>query len=192
MKKLAILMFLALELAVCGCGTTPPSTITNTQTLGNWEAHLIGGTGAASQLNFVTSFNVTNNGPLGDIIVGFYNDGACFSTGENVTSESGTASFTTNTSTDQVTGALTLTVNSITPPGNVLTLTSYANGLTGTSNGTSSTTGTLSNGLVVGYWGLSGSASCTGGPASIGGPGTPFTFSMCQTLTSTGVCPTPP
>jgi hypothetical protein len=113
MKKLAILMVLALELAVCGCGTTPPSTITNTQTTGNWEAHLIGGTGAASQLNFVTSFNVTNNGPLGDIIVGFYNDGACFTTGDNTSSDSGTALFTTNTQTDQVTGALTLVVNSV-------------------------------------------------------------------------------
>jgi hypothetical protein len=173
---------LALELAVCGCGTTPPSTVTNTQTVGNWEAHLIGGTGAASQLNFVTSFNVTNGGSLGDIVVGFYNAGSCFATGENVTTESGNASFTTNQSTLQVTGDLTLTVNSITPPGNVLTLTSYANGLTGTSNGTASTTGTLTNGLVVGTWTLTGSSSCTGSG----------TFNMCQSLTSTGVCPTPP
>ena len=189
MKKLAILMVLALELAVCGCGTTPPSTVTNTQTIGNWEAQMVGGTGAASELNFVTSFNVTNGGPLGDIVVGFYNDGACFTTGENVTTESGTASFTTNTQTDQVTGAMTLTVSSITPPGNVLTLTSYANGLTGTSNGTSSTTGTLSNGLVVGTWSLSGSPSCTGGPATLSGP--TYTFSMCQKVGSTGVCPPP-
>jgi hypothetical protein len=189
MKKLAILMVLALELAVGGCGTTPPSTVTNTQTIGNWEAQLIGGTGAASQLNFVTSFNVTNGGPLGDIIVGFYNDGACFSTGDNTSSDSGTASFTTNTQTDQVTGALTLIVNSV-PPGNVLTLSSYPNGLTGTSSGTSTTTGTLSNGLVVGTWTLTGSPSCTGGPASLSGP--QLTFSMCQSVGSTGVCPPPP
>ena len=178
MKKLAILMVLALELAVCGCGTTPPSTVTNTQTVGNWEAKLIGGTGAASQLNFVTSFNVTNNGPLGDIIVGFYNDGACFSTGENVTSESGTAAFTTNTQTDQVTGTLTLTVNSITPQGNALTLTSYDGGLTGISNGTSSTTGTLSSGVVVGTWGLTG--PCVSGET----PPPSGTFVMCQGTTT--------
>lgn len=178
MKKLAILMVLALELAVAGCGTTPPSTVTNTQTVGNWEARLIGGTGAASQLNFVTSFNVTNNGPLGDIIVGFYNEGACFTTGENVTSEVGAASFTTNTQTDQVTGTLTLTVNSISPPGNVLTLTSYDGGLTGTSNGTASTTGTLSNGVVVGTWSLSG--PCTNGLTLPPSP----TFVMCQGTTT--------
>lgn len=178
MKKLAILMVLALELAVCGCGTTPPSTITNTQTVGNWEAKLSGGTGPASQLNFVTSFNVTNNGPLGDIIVGFYNDGSCFSTGENVTSESGTAAFTTNTQTDQVTGTLTLTVNSITPSGNILTLTSYDGGLTGFSNGTSSTTGTLSSGVVVGTWALTGPCASSETPPPSG------TFVMCQGTTT--------
>jgi hypothetical protein len=46
--------------------------------------------------------------------------------------------------------------------GNVLTLTGD---LTGTSNGTTSTTGTLSNGVVVGTWTLTGGAgdpSCTG------------------------------
>ncbi len=186
MKKLAILMVLALELAVCGCGTTPPSPVTNTQTIGNWEAQMIGGTGAASKLNFVTAFNVTNGGPLSDVVVGFYNAGACFSTGENVQTGSGTASFTTNTSTDQVTGSLTFIVTSLTPQGNVLTLTSYQGGLTGTSNGTSSTTGTLSNGIVVGTWGLTG--PCTDGAT----PPPSGTFTMCQTVGSTGVCPPPP
>lgn len=182
MKKLAVLMVLALELAVCGCGTTPPSTVTNTQTIGNWEAQMIGGTGAASQLNFVTSFNVTNGGPLSDVAVGFYNAGACFATGENVQNGSGTASFTTNQSTEQVTGSLTFMVTSIIPSGNVLTLTSYPDGLTGTSNGTSSTTGTLTNGIVVGTWTLTGSSSCTANG----------TFTMCQTVGSNGVCPPPP
>jgi len=69
-----------------------------------------------------------------------------------------------------VTGTLTLTVQSITPAGNTLTL----NGnVTGTSNGTIGTTGTLSNGVVAGTWSLTGGAgdpSCTGGG----------NFLMCQ------------
>jgi hypothetical protein len=175
MKKLAVLMVLALELAVCGCGTTPPSTVINTSTTGNWEAKMVGGEGAASELNFVTSFNVTNSGPLDITGFGFINAGACFENGENVETESGTASFTTNLGTDQVTGALTFTVNSITPPGNVLTLTSYQNGLTGIStNGTSTTTGTLSDGVVAGTWGLTG--PCTNGAT----PPPSGTFIMCQ------------
>ena len=189
MKKLAILMVLALELAVCGCGTSTPSTVTTTSTTGNWEAQLIGGTGQASLLNFVTAFNVTdvagNNESLDIRSFAFFNAGACFTlpvNGVAGSSERGTASFTTNTGTDQVTGQLAYSVTSITPPGNVLTLTSYHDGLTGTSSGTTSTTGTLSNGIVVGTWTLTGSSSCTGSG----------TFTMCQTVGSNGVCPPPP
>jgi hypothetical protein len=61
-------------------------------------------------------------------------------------------------------------VTSATPPGNVLTLTGN---LTGTSNGTTGTTGTLSNGVVEGTWALTGGQgdpSCTGGGS----------FLMCQ------------
>ena len=56
MKKLAFLTLLALAFAVCSCGngSSPPTTTTTTNS--NWEAQLTGGTGAASQLNFVTQF----------------------------------------------------------------------------------------------------------------------------------------
>ena len=173
MKKLAILMVLALELAVAGCGTTTP-TVTNTSTSGNWEAQLIGGTGEASKLNFITAFNVENSGPLSDITIAFINQGACFATPTDgpTTTESGTAAFTTNTATNQVTGTLTLTVSS-NLSGNQLVLTSYPNGLTGTSNGTTTTTGVLSNGVVVGTWQLTGGS----GDPSCAGTGT---FLMCQ------------
>jgi hypothetical protein len=181
MKKLAILMLLALELAVAGCGTTTPTT-TNTLTNGNWEAQLTGGTGEASKLNFITAFGVVNSGPLSDITLAFINQGACFAlpvNGPNTT-ENGTASFTTNTATDQVTGTLTYTVKS-NLSANQLVLTSYPNGLTGTSNGTTTTTGTLTNGVVVGTWALTGGS----GDPTCAGTGT---FLMCQ---GTNTCVAP-
>lgn len=174
MKKLAILMLLALELAVSGCGTSSPSTVTNTSTTGFWETQLIGGTGEASKLNFVTEFNVENSGPLAITSFSFINAGACFANGLNGSTEAGTASFTTTSGTGQVTGQLSYTVTSVTPPGNVLTLTSPEGGLTGTSNGTTATTGTLTGGVAVGSWTLTGGA---GDPSCVVLHGT---FTMCQ------------
>lgn len=171
MKKVALVVLLALEIAVCGCGNSTPSTTTNTQATGNWEAQLTGGTDQAALLNFVTTFSVTNSGPLNITGFGFFNSGVCFATGTNAETESGNASFTTS-STNQVTGTLDLTIKSATNA-NVLTL----NGtLTGTSNGTTTTTGTLSNGVVVGNWTLQTTdPNCTGAPSGSNG-----TFLMCQ------------
>ncbi len=73
-----------------------------------------------------------------------------------------------------MTGTLTYTVTSVLPAGNVLTLATYQNGLTGTSNGTTTTTGTLSNGVARGNLDLNrrpGDPSCA---VSQG------TFVMCQ------------
>ncbi len=186
MKKLAFLIVLALELAVCGCASsTLEHAPTNTSTSGQWEAQLVGGTGEASKMNFVTGFTVQDNGAASialDITsFRFFNLGACFAIGVDGSTETGAASFTTNTGTDQVTGSLTYTVKSITPAGNVLTLTSPEGGLTGTSNGTTTTTGTLSNGVAVGTWTLTGGAgnsTCTGGG----------NFIMCQ---GTNTCTVP-
>ncbi len=179
MKKVAILVLvLALEFAVSGCGANTPSTVTTTKATGNWEAVLTGGVGDASKLGFTTSFNVTPNTagtaePLDITGFGFFNNGACFATDESGVStetENGTATIQTNTGTNQVTGTLTFTINSLIPAGNSLTLTGN---LTGTSNGTTTTLGTLSNGVVQGTWTLAGGAgdsSCTGGG----------NFLMCQ------------
>src|SRR5579863_6850887 len=179
MKKLAILVVLAMELAVCGCGNVPPTNVTNTSTTGNWEAMLTGGTNQASLINFTVAFTVTNSGPLDITGFSFFNSGACFANGLNGSTETGTATFTTS-SADQVTGTLNLTVNSVTPAGNSLALTGN---LTGTSNGTTTTTGTLTNGVVVGTWTLTGGQ----GDLSCAGSGT---FIMCQSP-SNGVCPNP-
>jgi hypothetical protein len=169
MKKFALLTLLALELAVCGCGTNSPNTTVSTSTSGNWEARMTGGTAEASLLNFTTTFSVVNGGPLNITALAFFNNGKCFGTAVGNETEAGSTTLTTS-STNQVTGPFTFTVSSVVPAGNVLALTGN---LTGTSNGTVGTTGTLSNGVVVGTWTLTGGqgdASCTGGG----------TFLMCQ------------
>lgn len=178
MKKVAMLL-LAMEFAVCGCASNIQHTITTTTVSGGqWEAQLLGGKGDASKLAFVASFTVTpnpdlTNEPLVVTGFGFINSSKCFATdvnGINQEDEGGFANIQTNTGTDQVTGTLNFVVTSISPPGNTLTL----NGnLTGTSNGTTTVNGTLSNGVVQGKWTLAGGA----GDASCTGSGT---FLMCQ------------
>jgi hypothetical protein len=173
MKKLAFLLALALELAVCGCGTTPPNPVITTSINGLWEARMLGGTGEASELGFTTTLIPENSGPLNISSFAFFNQGTCFDNGLNVVNVAGSANFTTNPGTDQVTGSLKLTVNSITPSGNVLTLISPDGGLTGISNGTTTTTGTLTNGVAVGTWTLSNNSN----NAACQGAGS---FIMCQ------------
>ena len=174
MKKLALLVLLALEISVCGCGnSTTPSTTPNTSTSGNWEVQFTGGTAEASKLDFVTAFSVTNSGSLTITGFSFINAGKCFANGVNGSTQSGSATLVTS-STNAVTGTLTFTVQSVTPAGNTLTL----NGnLTGTSNGTTGTTGTLSNGVVSGTWTLTGGQ---GDPSCAGGG----SFLMCQGTTT--------
>ena len=183
MKKLALLLVLAVELAVCGCGNPPIQTVVTTSSSGNWEAQLFSNNAPVSDLNFVTSFNITNttnttisNQPLQITGFGFFNSGACFDTGLTAQTETGTATLNTNNA-GQVTGSLTLTITSTTIPGNVLTLTTSPNGaLTGVSNGTTSTIGTLSKGVVVGTWTLkSSNSSCNNS-----NPNNTNTFLMCQ------------
>lgn len=172
MKKIAILVLLALGVAVSSCGTTPPTTTTTTSTSGNWEALITGGIGAASQLNFVTAFSVTNttgggNQPLDITGFGFINAGMCFVSGEI---ESGSANLITS-STDQITGTMSYTVKSGTPSGNTLTLT--GTNVYGTYTGTTTTSGNLTDGVVTGTWKLTGGA----GDSSCQGSGN---FIMCQ------------
>jgi len=176
MKKLVFLMVLALELAICGCGSnTIANTVTNTAASGTWEAQLTGGFDQSSLLNFVTAFRIYDTGPLDITGFNFFNGGKCFAIGTidvPGSSETGTATLITG-SADQVTGTFNFKVTSISPPGNILTLTGT---VTGTSNGTPQVTGTLSNGVVVGTWMLSGGA----GDTSCAGSGY---FIMCQGTT---------
>jgi hypothetical protein len=179
MKKLAFLALLGLSLAVYGCGSrTLNTTLTNTTASGNWEAHVDGGLGSASQLNFVTGFQVTDNGSGNNLSLditsfSFINAGSCFPNGIDTSSEQGFTTFSTVTGTDQVIGTMSYKIASGVPPASTLTLTSYANGFTGISTATQNQTGTLSDGVVVGTWALTNSAS----DASCAGSGT---FIMCQ------------
>jgi hypothetical protein len=182
MNKLALVALLALEFAVCGCGTSgSPPAFTNTEASGNWEAQLTGGTDQASLLNFVTTFTVTDQGPLSITGFGFFNAGSCFpiGIGTNFSGSSpaetvaGSANFGTNVATNQVSGTLGLTITSTTN-GSVLTLAQQGSSLTGTSNGTTSTTGVLSNGVVVGNWTLTPGSGATGCNSAAG------TFILCQ------------
>ena len=196
MKKFAaIVVLLALALLVYGCGSNNPPNAITTNTSGNWEALLNGGTGAAAYLNFVINFNVSNTtgqSAQGLSISGFsfLNNGPCFLTGIRGTDQSGSATITT-LSTSEVTGTMSLTVTSNatsgTEAGSVLTLTATppGGGVSGTSSGTPTSTGTLSNGIVWGVWNLSSSvaanqAMCgTPGPSAITGD-----FVMCQNNTT--------
>jgi hypothetical protein len=188
MKKFAILAMLALELAVCGCGRSTPLNTVTTTTSGNWEAQLVGGTGPSSKLNFVTAFSVTTfsgqaNQTLDITGFGFYNSGPCFDVtrGDIAANWSGNATLNTN-SAGQVTGSLNFSVTSQTSS-NALQLTTNATngfpagGVSGTSNGTINTTGTLTNGVVWGTWTLT-----SNDPACIpsGAPSVSGTFIMCQ------------
>jgi hypothetical protein len=175
MKTAAIVALLAVALVVSNCGTgTPTKTIENT-TGGNWEAKLIGGTGPASQLNFVIQFTVTNiNGttePLNPTGFSFINSqsqsGSCFPTGFGY---NGTLTITVPT-TNQVQGTMTINVNAINGGTAVLAL--DGTNVYGTANGSPGTIGTLTNGVVTGTWTLTG--PCVGSGSQQTG-----TFIMCQ------------
>jgi hypothetical protein len=180
MKKFALLAIPALLLVIPACsGGAPPNTITTTSS-GEWEAQLLGGTGPTSQMSFVTAFTVTNfTGETAqglDITsFGFFNSGPCFATGLTAQSETGSATINTST-TGQVTGSMTYIVTSNTNPGTVLTLTAASpnGGVSGTSNGTTTTNGTLTDGVIWGTWNLATSDSTCASGASSG------TFIMCQ------------
>jgi hypothetical protein len=177
MKKLAVLVGLALQMALCSCNTAPTNNVTTT-TNSTWEAVLTGGTGPMSQLNFVVTFSVTDttgqpDQPLDVTSFSFFNQGqnSCFVTGTDEEAVSGTATLSTATTGD-VTGTFLLNVTSAST-GTALALTGN---LTGTSNGTPTTTGTLSNGVVEGQWTLTPGTNvsgCNTGTASL-------PFLMCQ------------
>lgn len=174
MNKLAVVVLLALGLGVLACGTSP-STSNNvtTTTNGNWEAQLTGGSQQTALMDFVVTFSVTyttggSNEPLDVTAFSIINSGSCFDVGKDVESVSGTATLNTATS-GEVTGQFTMTIDSA-DGSNELALTGN---LTGTSNGTITNEGTLSNGVVAGTWSLTKqSGACIGNPSG--------QFVMCQ------------
>jgi hypothetical protein len=159
MKEVAILLLVALLLNGCGSSTTNVQAASG----GTWQSEMLGGDGLASGLTFITQFTVGGSGTLSISRFQFLTqiDGGCFPvTGET---ESGNLSVTYN-SANQVTGTFTFTVTS---GGNTLTLTSTS--VTGTLN---TTNNTLSTGVIMGNWALTGGTGCN----NVNG-----TFTMTQT-----------
>ncbi len=176
MKKFAILSLLALELVVGGCAN-PVNNEVHTITNATWETTLNGGLGQASLMNFTTTFQLEDAGPLDITAFSFFNSGACFGTNITDHTEAGTATLTVN-SLNQVNGTLTYTITSQIN-GNVLALTSPSGDLTGTSNGSPGVLGTLSNGVAIGTWTLTSSdTNCIPNSPASG------TFLMCQGKTT--------
>jgi hypothetical protein len=177
MKTAAFLILLALAVMVASCGTGKPTTTVENTTNGTWEAQLVGGTGPASQLDFIIQFSVTNvngttepltfpSGPF-SFINSQAQPGSCFPSGETVT---GTATITV-LSTNQVEG--TMAINVVGAAG-TSTLALTGTNVYGTANGTPGTIGTLTNGVVTGTWALTGACLPSGTSSETGA------FTMCQ------------
>lgn len=146
MKAVAILLLVALMLN--GCSSN--STATRVAASATWQAVLSGGIADASGLSFNTQFQVNGDGSLNIESFQFLTDGTCFPDSNGVApSASGTMILTVNTSTDQIMGTFSYTVQE---GGNTLALTGT---VTGTEVGT-----TFTNALVTGKWTLTGSGAC--------------------------------
>jgi hypothetical protein len=179
MKKLSIIVLLALATLLANCGSRTVSQQNLTGTGGNWEAEFTGGTGYAALLAFTTQFNTGyGGGPFNIYYFSFINTNPCFTA---VAGETGSAHLSTNGA-DQVTGSLTYTVTgSYVPSGGTSTATSTltltaqppdSGELEGTASGSSGDTA-LENGVAWGDWSLTNSSNdsaCTGSG----------TFLMCQ------------
>jgi hypothetical protein len=148
MKKFAVLLLLACELAVGGCGSSTKTSLSNAQssTSGLWGAVLAGGEGDASGavLGFITNFTINSDGSLNITQFSFNTNPAGMNSQPCFVSESasGSSSLTTTTG-NEVEGSITYVVTSTSPAGNTLTL-------NGTEVGTS----------ITGTWTLAGGTGC--------------------------------
>ncbi len=185
MKKLAFFILLTAAAVVPGCGSNTIQSLPTTNTSGNWEAQMIGGTGPASQINFIVNFNVfiTNGQGTQQLTIHqivFFNTGpdSCFPlpTGTNGSPVNilGSMDLFTNPGTEQISGTMAMKITS--PSGNVLTLT--ANPPSGGVLGTNSS-GNMTKGAVSGTWTMTSSNKAC---AVNNTP--PATFIMCQNATS--------
>ena len=161
MKEVAILLLVALMLN--GCGSTTPTV--QSASGGIWQSAMLGGEGPASGLSFITQFTVANSGAISVSNFQFLNSipGGCFLViGED---PSGILLASYNTA-DQVVPPFTFTFT-VVSGGNTLTLTGTS--MTGQLN---TTTDTLSNGVIMGNWTVTGGTGCN----NVSG-----TFTMTQT-----------
>ena len=159
MKQLAILLLLASMLNGCSSSS---STAAQAAANGTWQAVLTGGMATASGLSFNTQFTVSSDGRLSIESFQFLTANGCFPDTEG--GESGTMVLTVDTTSEQVTGPFSYTVQG---NGNTLTL---SGNVTATENGT-----TLVNPSITGTWALTGGNGCndaTGGSFTMSQPTT--------------------
>jgi len=141
MKEVAILLLAALLLN--GCSTSNSTTV-QTPVGNGWGAAMSGGEGTSSGFSFNTFFTVGSGGALSISSTQLLNSGTCFGTSTIVSG--GTLNVTVNAA-FQVSGTFSFTLTS--SAGDVVTLSS--NDVTGTVNATPNA---LSNGSIIGTWGL--------------------------------------
>ena len=152
MKKLAVLLLLALELTLTGCGSSTASSSVKAAN-GTWESSLIGTDAGIDVFKVITTFSVGATGALSVSYFGFLTTGPCFP----LTGETPSGTFTVTSATTTSTSAnVQFTVPS---SGN-----SLANSLamTGTATGTTDTSGNTTWSTITGTWTLTGGSGCTG------------------------------
>ncbi|MBZ5680629.1 MAG: hypothetical protein LAO24_11025 [Acidobacteriia bacterium] len=146
MRNLAILVLLAMELAVIGCGGSTTSTVKAAD--GTWESALAGSNAGVGVFNFITSFSVGGSGSLSVSYLSFLTTGPCFPISGNTAS--GTFNVTATGTTP--TADFQFTVQS----GN------SALAMTGTATGTTDSSGNVTWSTITGTWTLTGDTGCTG------------------------------
>jgi hypothetical protein len=147
MKKLAVVVLLAFELALTGCGSSPTSTVKAAD--GTWQSALIGTDAGLGVFNFLTKFSVGANGALSVSYFSFLTTGRCFP----LTGETAGGTFTVTSATTTSTSAnFQFTVQS---GASSLAMTGTAAGTTDSSSNTTWST-------ITGTWTLTGGSGCTG------------------------------
>jgi hypothetical protein len=147
MKKLALLVLLAIELTLTGCGSSPTSTAKAAD--GTWESALIGTDAGVGVFNFLTKFSVGANNALSVSYFSFLTTGPCFP----LTGETTSGTFTVTSATTTSTSAnFQFTVKS---GASSLAVTGTAAGTTDSSSNTTWST-------ITGTWTLTGGSGCTG------------------------------
>ncbi|HEV2397195.1 MAG TPA: hypothetical protein VGS27_09670 [Candidatus Sulfotelmatobacter sp.] len=135
MKWFSVAVLFVLGVALIGCGSNSSPSSVN----GAWNATLVGGN-QNTVLQFGTNLHSNADGSLTISSFSFNTNSPCFSS----ETERGSFSLGGNFS-GNVTGKFGMTVQSLSPSGNTLTLSGSVNG-----------------NKIAGKWNLTGSSGCTG------------------------------
>jgi hypothetical protein len=139
-KPIWVIVFLAMEIAMVGCGDNGPSS---TNINGNWSASLTDSQSGPVVYAFSTSLTETSGGSVSISNFSFTSTGSCFVEGQTTETGNFTLSGDFN---GNVKGTFGMTIASTTSGGPQLTLQG----------------GVGSNNTIIGTWSLSGSTACSG------------------------------